>query len=243
MNTLRKILVVDDDPVVGKSFDRVLSDKGYAVITVSNGEEALEKLAREEYDAVYADIRMPGMSGLEVAEHVKARRPWLPVVIVTGYGTEAHEATAKAVGVTEFLHKPLSPAMIEDSARKAFIARDLGVATPAATETVAVEAVATAAPAAARSAVKAAAMALAAPFIGLAFIIALPFAGLGYLAWHGVKALVTHHAAIGRFVRNVALFFAAPFIGLAYAIAFPFVGLGVLAWMGVKAVATKPARN
>ncbi|HSQ02512.1 MAG TPA: response regulator [Burkholderiales bacterium] len=241
MNMLRKILVVDDDPVVGKSFDRVLAGKGYAVITATNGEEALEKLAHEEYDAVYADIRMPGMSGLEVAERVKARRPWLPVVIVTGYGTEAHEAKAKAVGVTEFLRKPLSPETIEDSARKAVTEKDLGVAADVAAEPAAVEPMTTETTVA-RSGIKAM-MALAAPFIGLAFIIAVPFAGLAYLAWHGLKALVTHRAAIGRFVKNVALFFAAPFVGLAYAVAFPFVGLGVLVWMGAKAIATRPARN
>jgi len=108
MTALRKVLVVDDDPVVRKSFDRVLSGKGYAVITAESGEEALHKLDEEKYDIVYSDVRMPGMSGLEVAENVKARRPWTPVVIITGYGTEAAEARARAAGVSSFLHKPLS---------------------------------------------------------------------------------------------------------------------------------------
>src|ERR1039458_613351 len=124
MNASRKVLVVDDDPAVRKSIDRVLTGKGYAVITAENGEEALRKLNEAKYDLVYTDIRMPGMSGLEVAEQVKARRPWTPVVIITGYGTEAAEARAKAAGVSGFVHKPLSPEMIEDSARAA-------VATPA----------------------------------------------------------------------------------------------------------------
>ena len=122
MNASRKVLVVDDDPVVRKSFDRVLSSKGYAVITAENGEEALRKLNEEKYDIVYTDIRMPGMSGLEVAEQVKARQPWTPVVIITGYGTDAAESRAKAAGVSSFLHKPLSPEMIEGSARDALAA-------------------------------------------------------------------------------------------------------------------------
>lgn len=96
MDTKSKILVVDDDPVVGKSFDRVLSGKGYAVITARNGEEALSKLRAENYDVVFTDIKMPGMNGLEVAERVKASQPWLPVVIITGYGTDANEVRAKA---------------------------------------------------------------------------------------------------------------------------------------------------
>ncbi len=231
MNALRKILVVDDDPVVARSFHRVLSDKGYAVIAAANGEEALEKLAREEYDAVYADIRMPGMDGLEVAERVKARRPWLPVVIVTGYGTDAHEARAREMGVREFLRKPLSPQMIEESARNAVVDPATPVAAPVAAAPVVPEAAA-----ATVSGAKAIAFAVSAPFIGLAFVVAFPFVGLAYLAWHGLKAMAKHHRGIARFVKNVALFLAAPFVGLAYAIAFPFVGLGVLAWMGIKAM-------
>ena len=87
MSALRKVLVVDDDPVVGKSFNRVLSGKGYIVVTAEDGYEALQKLQSEHYDMVFTDLRMPGMDGVEVAEKVKARQPWTPVVIVTGYGT------------------------------------------------------------------------------------------------------------------------------------------------------------
>ena len=94
MSAQRKVLVVDDDPVVGQSFNRVLSGKGYAVITAENGEEALAKLESEQYDVVFTDLRMPGMTGLEVAERVKARQPWTPVVIVTGYGSQRSEERA-----------------------------------------------------------------------------------------------------------------------------------------------------
>ena len=88
MEATKKVLVIDDDPVVGKSFQRVLDGgKGYAVISATSGAEALDRLAREDYDVVYADIKMPGMDGLEVTERIKASRPWLPVVIITGYGS------------------------------------------------------------------------------------------------------------------------------------------------------------
>ena len=134
MEALKKVLVVDDDPVVGRSFERVLAGKGYAVITAASGPEALDKLRNERYDMLFTDIKMPGMSGLEVAERVKASQPWLPVVIVTGYGSEASEARAKAAGVCEFLHKPLSPEMIEGSAQQALraaAAAAVAEATPA----------------------------------------------------------------------------------------------------------------
>ena len=187
MSVLTKILVVDDDPVVGKSFDRVLANKGYAVITAMNGEEALSKLSNEHYDLVFTDIKMPGMSGLEVAERVKASQPWLPVVIVTGYGSDAYEARAAAAGVSEFLRKPLSPEMIEASAAHALRERHTAVAAQPQPEPAVVEQVEEAP--AKGSALKNVALFLAAPFIGLAYIVAMPFVGLGMLAWFGFKAI------------------------------------------------------
>jgi CheY-like chemotaxis protein len=226
MSALRKILVVDDDPVVGKSFSRVLSGKGYAVITAADGEEALKKLATEDYDVVYTDIKMPGMSGLEVAERVKAKRPWTPVVIITGYGTAEHEARAKAAGVSGFLHKPLSPEMIEESAREA-------VAAPEPVEEVAEVTVRK------ENALKNIALFFAAPFIALAYIIAFPFVGLAVLAWMGIEAAAKRRmgVTVGKVARNTGLLVAAPFIALACLVFFPVIGLGLLAWIGGRTAA------
>ena len=241
MTALRKVLVVDDDPVVRKSFERVLSGKGYAVITAENGEEALRKLSEEKYDVVYTDIRMPGMNGLEVAEQVKARRPWTPVVIITGYGTEAAEARAEAAGVSGFLHKPLTPDMIEGSAREAVAAKATvaeAAALPAAVKAPVAE------PVARESALKNILLFLAAPFIALAYVIALPFVGLGVLAVLAVQAAAKKHMmkTVGLALKNTVLFLLAPFIGLAYVLLFPFIGLAMLAWIGGRALFGAGAR-
>lgn len=247
MSALRKVLVVDDDPVVGKSFDRVLSGKGYAVITAGNAQEALNKLDAEDYDVVYADIKMPGMSGLEMAERVKERRPWLPVVIVTGYGSPDNEARAEAAGVSAFLRKPLSPEMIEGSAQKAFSERD-------ATARGVTEAAVTAQPAAApahrraRNAIgflKNVALFFAAPFVGLAYILAFPVVGLGMLAWTAIQAQKKKSEEAANIqpaapakpsaLKTVTMMIAAPLIGLAFAVAGPIVGLGLLLWFGFQA--------
>ena len=225
MSTLKKILVVDDDPVIGKSFDRVLSGRGYAVITAADGEEALRKLNTETYDVVFTAIRMPGMSGLEVAERVKASQPWLPVVIVTGYGTGDNEARATAAGVAGFLRKPLSPEMIEGTTERA-----LAATAPAPAEAVAAPAPA-AAEAKAESKVKNIALFFAAPFIGLAYLLAFPFIGLGMLAWIAGKAVMKNDK-----LRPIALLIAAPFITLAFVTIGPIVGFGALVWIGGKAL-------
>jgi CheY-like chemotaxis protein len=236
MSALHKVLVVDDDPAVRKSIDRVLSGKGYAVITAENGEEAVRKLNEEKYDLVYTDIRMPGMSGLDVAEHVKAQQAWTPVVIITGYGTDAAEARAKAAGVSAFVHKPLSPEMIEDSARDAMAAPAIApeaVVLPFATEVTMPEA------APKGSILKNIALFFAAPFIGLAYIVALPFVGFGFMAVLAWRAAAKYDAVrnAAKVLKNIAMVAAAPVIGLAYIALFPFIGLALLLWMAGKSVA------
>lgn len=229
MEATKKILVVDDDPVVGKSFDRVLTRKGYAVITATSGRDALEKLRSERYDMVFTDIKMPGMSGLEVAERVKASQPWLPVVIVTGYGSQESQDRAAAAGVAGFLHKPLSPEMIEGSAEQAMRAQPVAPVTAAVQQ---------APQAPRRGALKSAALLIGAPFAGLAFVLAAPIIGLATLLWMAARALAAHDAPrkAARFAKNVALFLGAPIIGLAYLVAFPVIGFGMIAWMGIKAL-------
>jgi CheY-like chemotaxis protein len=190
MNATKRILVVDDDPVVGKSIDRVMSPKGYAVITASNGDEALSRIAAEDYDMVYTDIRMPGMDGIEVARRIKASRPWLPVLIVTGYGTEENEVAARAAGVAGFLRKPLAPEAIEDSARGALASPESGWAP------LVIKPIARAAEPARKSPwlevkvfAKNAVLFLGAPLVALFYVLIGPFVALGALAWFGMRAL------------------------------------------------------
>jgi hypothetical protein len=76
---------------------------------------------------------------------------------------------------------------------------------------------------------------LAAPFVGLAYIVLFPFAGAGMLIWIGARAAAKHGLLIGRIAKDVGLFLAAPFVALAYIVLFPFVGAGMLIWIGGRA--------
>ncbi len=185
MQALAKVLVVDDDAVVGRSFDRVLTDKGYDVSTAMNGQEALNKFAGGHHDVVFTDIKMPGMNGIEVAQRIKQSSPRTPVVVVTGYGTPTAEAEAAAIGVSEFLHKPLLPETIEEIMdrlmRKPEVEEKEAEAATAAEEKTASRGLG--------RTLKNIGLFFAAPFIGLAYFIAFPFIGLGMLLWHGVTAL------------------------------------------------------
>jgi len=193
MNTKTQVLVIDDDAVVGHSFDRVLTAKGYDVSTALSGEDALDTMENQEFDVVFTDIKMPGMGGLEVAERIKAKCPWTPVVVVTGYGTEENEAKASVLGVNGFVRKPLTPEIIESVTLKALREAETTVKTEITVEETHVEEAAQPEKTSVlkKTAVfaKNAGLFFAAPFIALAYIIALPavgfymFAKLGYDAY------------------------------------------------------------
>jgi len=174
----KRVLVVDDDQVVGKSFERVLGDKGYKVDTALSGREAFEKYAGADFDMVFMDLKMPGPDGLEVAKRIKEMNPWLPIVVVTGYGSQEAEEKAKAIGVAEFLHKPLTPSEIE-----AVAARVTEHAAAPATESVAT-------PAKHESVARNVGLFFAAPFIGLAYILAFPFIAVWMMGRYGWRAIV-----------------------------------------------------
>jgi DNA-binding NtrC family response regulator len=190
MNTKPQVLVIDDDEVIGRSFDRVLSDKGYEVTTAMSGEEALKDMENTEYDVVFTDIKMPGMDGIEGAERIKARCPWTPVVVITGYGTTENEARASVLGVSGFVRKPLTPEMIESVTLKALEEM------PAAAHEAANEDAAPAKPLLSelkgwRKALRIVSnilLFLAAPFIALSYVIALPIVGFYTFAKLAVEA-------------------------------------------------------
>ena len=184
MNNKLQVLVIDDDAVVGSSFERVLSDKGYEVRTVLSGEEALDTIKESNFDVVFTDIKMPGIDGLEVTERIKERCPWTPVVVITGYGTEENEARAAVLGASGFVRKPLTPEIIESITLKAVHEQEviLEAAEPANEPEVAVEAEVevtgeTVEVREVHSKAKNIGLFFASPFIALGYVIALPFVG------------------------------------------------------------------
>lgn len=103
------ILVVDDEESIRDLCARVLTRAGYAVVTAPSGEEAVVRLAQEAFDLLISDIRMPGISGLEVLERAKATFPQIRVVLITGFGTPQMLTRAQQSGADRILTKPFNP--------------------------------------------------------------------------------------------------------------------------------------
>jgi len=83
-----RILVVEDNEEVGDFAENLLRELGHRVMRVRSGQAALEAIRSETFDAVFSDVVMPGMSGIELAEKIQEERPGLPVLLATGYSAE-----------------------------------------------------------------------------------------------------------------------------------------------------------
>ncbi|HEY9073489.1 MAG TPA: sigma-54 dependent transcriptional regulator [Desulfobaccales bacterium] len=102
-----KILIVDDEPQVRQSFEKILTQDGHVVKTAASGEAALASVQAEIPDLVIMDVRLPGMSGLEAFRAIHEIEPKLPVIIMTAYGTTETAIEATKLGAFEYVLKPL----------------------------------------------------------------------------------------------------------------------------------------
>jgi len=104
-----KILIVDDELIMRESLGAWLERDGYAVTTAESGESALALLKDTLFDIVFLDIKMEGMSGLEVLEQVKQSDPEVEVVMITAYGSISTAIEAMKKGAFDYLLKPFDP--------------------------------------------------------------------------------------------------------------------------------------
>ena len=100
-----KVLVVDDEESMRRFLCILLEKEGYDVTLAASGEEALEKLENGSFALLITDLRMPGMSGVELLEKVRVDQPNLPVVILTAYASEASAVEAMEKGAYQYIEK------------------------------------------------------------------------------------------------------------------------------------------
>ncbi len=102
----RRILVVDDEPLVCDAVKMMLNFDGHVVETVGSAKEALALLERSKFDLVITDFQMPGMRGDELAAAIKARDPKHPVVMITAYAEMLQASGNPLTGVDFVISKP-----------------------------------------------------------------------------------------------------------------------------------------
>lgn len=113
-----RILVVDDDDVARQQLERLYRFYHYEVVGVDSAESALARLEREDdIDLVVTDLRLPGLSGIELTERIAKRSPDIPVIAFTGYADVETAVQVLKLGATDYIVKPVTPDAIQESTR------------------------------------------------------------------------------------------------------------------------------
>ena len=118
-----KVYLVDDDAAIRDALSLLLSLRGFDSIAFASGEEALEALSPSSRGCVLSDLRMPGVSGLELMEQAQSRGISLPIVMLTAHGDVATTRAALQGGAFDFLEKPIDDEILIDVLKHA-IAED-----------------------------------------------------------------------------------------------------------------------
>ena len=196
-----QVMFVDDEEGVRTSWQRFLQERGVATTTAPDGASAIDQLSRQPVDVVVSDLRMPGKDGLELLEWLHERQPDTRFIMLTGYGDKRLEWRVRELGAVDYLEKPVSPDVLAHAVERALdpdrvplmvpmvaLKRSPDRMTTAPPETMEQEAVEevveeTAATESTGSPLQTLGLVIAAPFLGLAFVVFLPVIGIAALAW------------------------------------------------------------
>jgi DNA-binding NtrC family response regulator len=102
-----RILVVDDDFSMTQTLGDILGFKGYSVETANSGTEALDEIQKQSFDCMLTDIKMPGITGVELARRARELQPGIPVLLMTAYAAEDQRSIALEEGALDIVNKPL----------------------------------------------------------------------------------------------------------------------------------------
>ena len=116
-----RVLFVDDDPASARLYRSYLTAEGHDVMVANSGIEGVEATERNQFDIVVMDLNMPGLDGWMSMSLIKARRPKLPVVVLTGETGRDLEARAKTAGAAGFLQKPCQPDVLIRALKRAVL--------------------------------------------------------------------------------------------------------------------------
>ena len=114
-----QIMVLDDEEIVGKRLKTALEKSNYEVEAFHNSQEAVARIAEKEFDIVVTDVRMEGIGGMEVLEHVLERSARTKVILITGYATVEVAREALTRGAFDFIAKPFKPDTLREVILKA----------------------------------------------------------------------------------------------------------------------------
>ncbi len=117
----KNILVVDDEVSVNNNIRKILGKNGFQVDQAVTKEEAIEKINQHPYRLVLLDLRMPGVSGLELLRAISQAQPFARIIIITGYASIETAIETTRIGAVDYLPKPFTPDELRNVAEKAYM--------------------------------------------------------------------------------------------------------------------------
>jgi two-component system, response regulator, stage 0 sporulation protein F len=111
------IVIIDDEATVAETLAEALRDQGHTAAVGRSGSEGLALLAEETPDAVFLDLVMPGLSGIELLKEIRRGNPELPIVVVTGWAGSQDLEEVRRLGVTDIVEKPWALKYVDEALR------------------------------------------------------------------------------------------------------------------------------
>lgn len=102
-----KILIIEDDEEMRSLLRDFVEEEGYEADTVGDGYEAFRRLVKEPFALVVTDVRMPGLTGLDILPRIRKLQPGIPIIVITAFGSEEVYRRALERGATAYLEKPI----------------------------------------------------------------------------------------------------------------------------------------
>ena len=115
---MKPILIVDDEAIVRESIRDWLKDAGYEVSVAESGEEALKMIQKQNFGVMILDLRLPGITGIDVLKKAKTLKPDIKSIVITAYPTMLTQEEATKLGAIDYLVKPVFPDKLEELIRE-----------------------------------------------------------------------------------------------------------------------------
>ena len=114
-----RLMVVDDEPIVGRRLKQIFEKAGYKVEAFTQGLPALQELGKHAYDIIVTDLKMEGIDGMKILEVAREKNPRTKVIIITGFGRRKTAKEAFNKGAFEFIIKPFKINELKEVIQKA----------------------------------------------------------------------------------------------------------------------------
>ncbi len=122
---MARIMIIEDDEEMRSLLRDFLREEGFEADSVGNGVDAIRILSNDHFDLVITDIRMPGLTGLDILPRIKKMKPEMPIIVMTAYGSEDVRRRSLERGATTYLEKPIHLSKLRTVIREIMLRRQV----------------------------------------------------------------------------------------------------------------------